>query len=54
MREWWKFTAWPWIRDHAWPFVESGMKAWFDQTLEYPGVAVANIVLGGIVASLVL
>lgn len=55
MREWWKFTAWPWIRDRAWPgFIAActfGMGAWWDAVEEHPGVAVTNIFLGVILCA---
>lgn len=44
--DWLKFTAWPWMRDRAFPLIESSMGAWWESVEEHPGVAVTNIVIG--------
>ena len=52
MRDWLKFTAWPWIRDHGWPALGSGVTSWFNQTIDHPGVAAFNLLLGALISSL--
>lgn len=53
MKDWLKYEAWPWVRDIGLPSIGDGCKAWFTQTFDHPGVAVFNIILGAIVASLI-
>ena len=53
IREWWVVDAWPWLRDIAIPAICDGCAAWFEQTMESPGVAAINIILGAVLAACV-
>jgi hypothetical protein len=54
MAEWWKFTAWPWIRDDGWPALEGCVTSWFDVTMDYPGASAFNVLLGALIAAMLL
>jgi hypothetical protein len=53
MGEFWKFTAWPWLRDKALPGIEMALTGWFLSVEEHPFAHAASVILGAIVVLVV-